>query len=1008
MRKFIDRDLEKMTDAPGVPSLTTLIEQKRATLAVFEVQFTRNGTVTELDNDAEGRIEFKIQGEYDSKVAVTGANAWTQVGSGEETYYRFIYGLINPTIDELLGVDQPIAVTVNAGTDLFTATGSNYAADNRVQFESDDTLPAPLQEGQHYFISAIGLTANDFKVSRTPGGAVLDITDAGTGVHKVVKVSNDVTTYTLMAEVSWTEGGRNYKTQTIDAKIINDVNRDDDKIPDSPAIVYSRSGVRWGTDEPPSNSLGVNDDIYVNTSSGNVYQRASGTYSVVGNFKGQDAGFKYVFNSGTSGAPGTGKFLFDAAFGSANHFHVDETDGSGNAMGTFLTKQDDSTSDEKCLVIARKQAGSAYFAFYITGVLSDPGAYNIFPISPISTNGTISNGDTFEIAFIRTGDKGDTGAGSMTQNYSTTITDANPGSGIFRLDQTTISAVANAYVNNSESGGSSISAWLDSFDDSSSASKGVLIFKGITSPAAFAIFRVTGAVVNASTYRKIPLSYVNSGGSFNDGEEFSLNFFRTGDIGGTGPSGPGYKATSTSSLAVGTGSKTFATQAGLAYSVGARVRATSASAPSNWMEGLVTSYSSTTLILSVDKTSGSGTPSDWNINLSGEPGNDGAGYRATSASSLPIAIVSKTFATQSGLAYTVGARARASSNADGSNFMEGLVTSYSAGSLVILVDFIGGSGTHADWNINLAGDPATALAGTVTVEESGESIDTFTYAASGDPGVFDFIGRNYGAGSWTNPYTAGRLGIDSTDNVTGVDLKASIVDQAASHYSTTTSPDNEITFDLGEGKSLIPNYYSYRYRDDSASFCPTAWKIRGRNDPMDSWTELDSTTGETPAANAYVDRPISTVTAYRYLNFQMQGNNNSSTSHVSISEIEFYGEFHQIAGFSSIDGELALFNGTSGTEIKRSGFVQLAAFATLNFPSTNAGETSDLTITVTGASEGDLVILGVPDGSVLSNSSYTAWVSDDDEVTVRFNNTALVGAQNPASGSFRVMVLHAV
>jgi hypothetical protein len=69
---------------------------------------------------------------------------------------------------------------------------------------------------------------------------------------------------------------------------------------------------------------------------------------------------------------------------------------------------------------------------------------------------------------------------------------------------------------------------------------------------------------------------------------------------------------------------------------------------------------------------------------------------------------SATFVTQTGLAYTVGARARASSNATPANFVEGLVTAYSGTSLVINVDTTGGSGTEANWNINLAGNVGPA------------------------------------------------------------------------------------------------------------------------------------------------------------------------------------------------------------------------------------------------------------------------------------------------------------
>ncbi|WP_445222134.1 hypothetical protein ACKWRH_20890 [Bradyrhizobium sp. Pa8] len=92
-----------------------------------------------------------------------------------------------------------------------------------------------------------------------------------------------------------------------------------------------------------------------------------------------------------------------------------------------------------------------------------------------------------------------------------------------------------------------------------------------------------------------------------------------GDTGAIGLTGAGYGGTSTTSLAVGTGSKAFTTQAGLAYQNGARVRASSAANTSNWMEGLAT-YSGTTLTMTADKTNGSGTLADWNLNVVGQPG----------------------------------------------------------------------------------------------------------------------------------------------------------------------------------------------------------------------------------------------------------------------------------------------------------------------------------------------------------------------------------------------------
>jgi hypothetical protein len=103
--------------------------------------------------------------------------------------------------------------------------------------------------------------------------------------------------------------------------------------------------------------------------------------------------------------------------------------------------------------------------------------------------------------------------------------------------------------------------------------------------------------------------------------------------------------------------------------------------------------------------------SDWNINAAGNAGAaglPGAGYQATSTTSLTIASGSQTFTTAAGLAYSPGARVRASSAGTAGAFMEGIVTAYSGTVLTVNVDTIGGSGAHADWNINLSGQAGAA------------------------------------------------------------------------------------------------------------------------------------------------------------------------------------------------------------------------------------------------------------------------------------------------------------
>ena len=85
-----------------------------------------------------------------------------------------------------------------------------------------------------------------------------------------------------------------------------------------------------------------------------------------------------------------------------------------------------------------------------------------------------------------------------------------------------------------------------------------------------------------------------------------------------------YNGTSTSSIAVGLGTKTLTTQAGLAWTSGQRARFSSITTPADWMEGIVTSYSSTTITISADLTSGStATYASWYIGLAGQPGQSG-------------------------------------------------------------------------------------------------------------------------------------------------------------------------------------------------------------------------------------------------------------------------------------------------------------------------------------------------------------------------------------------------
>ncbi len=78
-------------------------------------------------------------------------------------------------------------------------------------------------------------------------------------------------------------------------------------------------------------------------------------------------------------------------------------------------------------------------------------------------------------------------------------------------------------------------------------------------------------------------------------------------------------ATSTTSLTIGTGSKTLAVQSGKAFLPQQWVLIQETSNAANQMLGQVTSYSGTTLVVNVTATGGSGTHADWTIVLTNSP-----------------------------------------------------------------------------------------------------------------------------------------------------------------------------------------------------------------------------------------------------------------------------------------------------------------------------------------------------------------------------------------------------
>ena len=258
-----------------------------------------------------------------------------------------------------------------------------------------------------------------------------------------------------------------------------------------------------------------------------------------------------------------------------------------------------------------------------------------------------------------------------------------------------------------------------------------------------------------------------------------------GPTGSSGSNGLGYVLSITSgSETIGTGNKTFTvdvSSANSAYQAGQRVRIVSYTNPSNYMEGQISSYSGTTIVVAVDYTAGSGTYSSWKFGIAGDvgatgssgsagptgpsgadgtngatgaTGPTGAGYNGlTSTTSKAFnATGSQSWTCNqavSNTAYVVGDRVRASYSSNPIYYLEGVVTGVSGTSLTINVDSTGASSASsgAFWNFGIAG----AIGATGPTGASGSAGST---GAQGPTGPTGATGSTGGTGP-TGPTGAG-------------------------------------------------------------------------------------------------------------------------------------------------------------------------------------------------------------------------------------------------------------
>lgn len=162
-------------------------------------------------------------------------------------------------------------------------------------------------------------------------------------------------------------------------------------------------------------------------------------------------------------------------------------------------------------------------------------------VSAVSAGGTPTASATYTassgalaLAFgLVTGNTGATGnSAGMQLTFSNSTSDADPGAGKLALNNGTVASVTEMYFDDVDDNSAAIATFVQSFDDvSNSTARGIIHIEKEGTPATFALFKVTGAVTDASGYTKVPVGHLASNGTFSNSDGIRVDFSYSGQDG---------------------------------------------------------------------------------------------------------------------------------------------------------------------------------------------------------------------------------------------------------------------------------------------------------------------------------------------------------------------------------------------------------------------------------------------------------------------------------------------
>lgn len=262
-----------------------------------------------------------------------------------------------------------------------------------------------------------------------------------------------------------------------------------------------------------------------------------------------NAGYTFVSETATAVPPTATGMRFDNADVSlATHAYVSKaTLGAANVNGWLNGFLD----DYELMVTS----GDGKEASWTVKGATDHTDYVDIELDPLTYAGpagpfSFGNATTLTLARGSVGPIGPTGrAAAFAFKFDQGI-NGNPGAGHFGLNNVTVASATNLRFSETDGDGAGISAFLTTLDDSTTTSARCLVLlRKVGTPATFAAFMITSAITDSGAYDSFTVSHIASNGTFSDEDDFTAEFYRTGDkgeqgnAGNTGPTGatPGYR-----------------------------------------------------------------------------------------------------------------------------------------------------------------------------------------------------------------------------------------------------------------------------------------------------------------------------------------------------------------------------------------------------------------------------------------------------------------------------------